>query len=315
MLAVDANHTFHVKHVSRTIGSNRSCYRFTGFGDRPCEQEDVPVWYGLLPSWFWWLFHWNWSRVDAHNPLVYTDAIVPVQLLDFSWVEVVRYSSHVTGVGTDGGNYGVWHFLAIGSGVSVNIGRAIRFDNKHKARLWSQLDSTAGTLPCQEFAHSCADYKDVYFCVAARKNGYDSVITRDLSSMHTSLTDHQIIEVVICLRDDTREQEYACADSVEYRLGDGIHECTCNSSREILGCVENNTNMTMSLVSYGTHPLYLLQFCILFCMLAVGIIRYTRRPSQRRVYTNFKSHRNHMAQMVQLSKHHILGRDKISHDV
>lgn len=274
MLAVDVNHTFHIKRVSRTRTMILPCYRFTGHGDRPCDETDVPFWYGLWPRWFYWLTHWSWSRVDAHNPVVYADtAAVPVRLLDDAWVEVLRYSSHVHEFGTDGGDYGVWHYFAKGSGVSVNLGKSVRFDDKSKAIEWSRPHA----VPCD----GCA--ADSFLCAAARAHGYDSVIARrDFRAKHTSGTDHDLIEIILCHHGGT--QEVACARGIEYRLGDGIHECTCNASRELLGCIENNTSNTFSLVSYGKHPEYMLLFVsMVLVMLGVGArVLWARRKRLRK---------------------------------
>lgn len=281
MLAVSANHTFHIKRVSRTQRPS-PCYRFTGFGDRPCDQKEAPLLYGWWPAWFWWLRHWNWSRVDSHNLVVYTDAAaVPVTISDFSWVEVLRYAPHVHQRGTDGGGYGIWHFLAVGSGVSVNVGRAIRFDDKHRAARWSEsFGDNVEEMQCASLASSCTFAKDALLCAAARRNGFDSVITRDTGSQHTSPAFHEIIEIVVCPHGETREQPSACADTVEYRLGDGIRNCTCGTSQEMLGCVENGTNTTPSLVSYGSHPEYVLQIPLVLCLLATCLPTWRRCPSR-----------------------------------
>eukprot|EP00547_Thalassionema_nitzschioides_P010657 CAMPEP_0194257592 /NCGR_PEP_ID=MMETSP0158-20130606/39415_1 /TAXON_ID=33649 /ORGANISM="Thalassionema nitzschioides, Strain L26-B" /LENGTH=217 /DNA_ID=CAMNT_0038996693 /DNA_START=39 /DNA_END=689 /DNA_ORIENTATION=+ len=109
--------------------SHPNCYYFTGLGDRPCvcptsNPDDTPP-----PK------TWGIPASSEVNVFYYQNDI-PFDLdivEDHSWVEVMRWKEWAgkdrQGDG-DGGRYGTWFFAMPGSGISVNIGKAIRFSNR-----------------------------------------------------------------------------------------------------------------------------------------------------------------------------------------
>lgn len=264
--ALTENHTFSFRLVARSPRPLPSpCFRFTGSGDRPCNTPQTPMNYAVTP-WTYpvsmqsMLFYWSWSKIDASNPLVYTDLhLHPMAFTDHSWVEVVRYAERTTYVGSDGGGYGVWYWLLPGGGVSVNIGRSLRFNDKRKAIRWANTHHPQNTtLKCMEFEHdSCDTHTDALFCAAARFHAYNSIIVRRdwVKYSHVSGSQSDVIELILCPTTEPAEQVLACPPSIEHRLADGQTRCTCNATGELLACKENGHTGSFKLAEdYGTRP-------------------------------------------------------------
>lgn len=265
---VDENFTFYFRHVVRVRNTTvlpSPCYRFTGSGDRPCEHTHTPLAYALAP-WAYparvnsMLLFWSWSLLDVSNPYVFVDMVPrPHVLRDHAWVEVVRYAERTSYVGSDGAGYGVWFFLVPGSGVMVNIGRAIRFDNKLQAIDWSVKTATNTTLACASTGMaSCTTHDDTYFCAAARLKGYDSMLAwRDNAypgSPHYSGRRSDMVELIVCPAEEPPEQRTACPP-LAFRSAEG-GRCTCSQDSEILTCIESGDfGRVPRADDYGTRPL------------------------------------------------------------
>ena len=264
--ALPQNHTFLIRRVA--VNPQRlpsPCYRFTGSGDRPCDAPYTPLEYAFAP-WSYtvrpdaMLLYWSWSKIDVHNPLVYVDhKAQPMAFADHSWVEVTRYAERTSYVGSDGGGYGVWYWLLPGTGVTVNIGRALRFEDKREAIHWANHHHPRNTsLNCMEFDNdSCDTHPDALFCAAARFHGYNSVIVRRdwIKFGHVSGSHSDVIELILCPPTEPPEQVLACPPTIEHRLAGGVPGCTCNRSAELLACEENGDTGSWSMVNdYGTRP-------------------------------------------------------------
>lgn len=264
--ALPLNHTFLIRRVAFTPHPLPSpCFRFTGSGDRPCDELYTPLAYALLP-WTYpvrpdrMLLYWSWSRIDTSNPLVYTDhRSRPMAFPDHAWVEVARYAERTSYVGSDGGGYGVWYWLLPGTGVSVNIGRSVRFADKREAIHWANTHHPRNTtLKCMEFDNdSCDTHPDALFCAAARHHQFDSVIVRRdwVKFGHVSGSHSDVIELILCPPTEPPEQVLSCPPSIEHRLAGGHSRCTCNATGELLACKENGHSGSFGLADdYGTRP-------------------------------------------------------------
>lgn len=202
---------------------------------------------------------WSWSKVDVFNPFVYTDEHpVPYVYKDHSLVEVTRFAQRTGYVGSDGAGYGLWFWVLPGSGVAVNIGKAIRFSNKNDAIVWSQRVAKKSELACATTGmQSCTVAADTYFCAAARIEGYDSVISwRDRTyygSPHVSGVRSDIVELILCPVEEPPEQTTACPSMITfYRTAGG--RCTCHNNSEILTCLESGDEGRVAMAAdYGTR--------------------------------------------------------------
>ena len=239
------------------------------------------------------LLYWSWSKIDTQNPLVYIDQHArPMAFPDNTWVEVVRYAERTSYVGSDGGGYGLWYWLVPGSGVTVNIGRSIRFDNKREAIHWANTHHpTNTTLKCMEFENdSCDTHPDALFCAAARYHQFNSLIVRrDWIKMgHVSGSHSDILELILCPGVEPEEQTSACPAAIEHRLAGGLSSCTCNRSAELLACKElNDTGSFMLAGDYGTRPSTIVglasaTFLGLPLAVGVGVLTLSRRFRGRR---------------------------------
>ena len=98
-------------------------------------------------------------------------------------------------IGCDGGGYGCWFYVKLGTGVFVDPGRSKRFENK--AQLYSWLKATVNTSEVQRTLRPCTDANRYHWnvtmtrahprgcdwhhtesgvCAAARKESFDSVV-------------------------------------------------------------------------------------------------------------------------------------------
>tara|TARA_B100001173_G_scaffold216586_1_gene187111 strand:- start:1577 stop:2641 length:1065 start_codon:yes stop_codon:yes gene_type:complete len=245
--------TYHMRRVAWAHNLTQlpnPCWRFTGSGDRPCDEPLSPLYYWLT---LWKYPHvstrmiydyWAWSLVDWASPLVYVDSVPqPIELRDGAWVEVMRFAERVTYVGSDGLDYGVWFWVTPGSGVSINIGHAIRFDDKKTATKWAWRNHPSNTsLPClTEAEHdNCNTHDDLWFAAAARAAGYDSMLVRRklIKFGHVSGRPSDVIELILAPPHPVPEQASACPAPVEFRRANGSAPCTCNRSAEMLACYE-----------------------------------------------------------------------------
>jgi hypothetical protein len=269
------NHTFFFRHVVRVLNTTTSsalpspCYRFTGSGDRPCDRDYTPLEIALVP-WIYparidsMLFCWSWSLLDVSNPYVFVDSTPrPTVLRDHAWIEVARYAERTSYVGSDGGGYGLWFWVVPGSGVRVNIGRAVRFDNKFYAIDWGIKRAADVTLNCETSGMaSCLEHADTYICAAARMESYDSVIIwRDPTypgSPHYSGLRSDVLELIVCPKDEPPEQTTACPTMLSFRNASG-GPCTCNEDAELLTCIETGDFGRVSMANdYGTRPVVII---------------------------------------------------------
>ena len=145
-----------------------------------------------------------------------------------------------------------------GSGVRVNIGKAIRFSNKIDAIDWSRAIAGREQVNCTSTGMaSCTEHDDTYFCKAARMQGYESVLTKrymkKLSHLSGLLSD--MVELILCPREEPPEQTTACPQMLSYTASDG-GPCTCNPRGDLLTCIESGDYGFMPLdTDYGTRPL------------------------------------------------------------
>lgn len=278
--ALDEHYNFSVRRVTRNSSSfpSRGCFRFTGSGDRPCNQPYTPLSYAVIPWTFSvrvdaMLLYWSWSLIDTQNPFVYMDEKArPMAFPDHSWVEVARYAERTSYVGSDGGGYGIWYWLLPGSGVSVNIGRALRFYDKREAIHWANFHHPQNaTLNCMEFEHdSCDTHPDALFCAAARYHDFNSIIVRRdwIKFGHVSGSESDVIELILCPSVEPEEQTTACPAMIEHRTTGGRTGCTCNRSAELLSCVNSGHSGSFSMASdYGTRPAVIVSLAVLLYLL------------------------------------------------
>lgn len=287
----------------RTVSSNQSlalqpCYAFTGDGDRPCHVGYPSLSYALLSPYkytvydaVWWSTKWSWSKVDVEAPYVYvTRASTPTHFLDDTWVEVARYAEHTSHVGSDGGGYGVWHYILPGTSQTVNIGKSIRFLSKSAALEWAKKHYPRDTkMACMEFGHdSCNVHDDRTLCPAARAQNLNSVIVRKIDSTHchVSGSTSDILELILCPAVDLPELLTACPPQVEYRLADRRRACTCNSTGEVLACYENGDTGSYAMTTdYGTRVVLMVAiecFALLLpFVLLMGAATVARRALRR----------------------------------
>lgn len=248
-----ANQTYLMRRVAWAHNLTRlpkPCWRFTGSGDRPCDAPQSPLDYWLQP----WKYHhvsirvfydyWAWSLVDWASPLVYVDSAPrEFEFRDGAWVEVMRFAERVTYVGSDGLNYGVWFWVTPGSDVSINIGRAVRFDDKKTATEWAAKHRPPNTtLDCLTQAEhdNCDTHDDAWFAAAARAQGYDSMLVRRklIKFGHVSGRPSDVIELILAPPHPLPEQTSACPAAIEFRRANGSGTCTCNGTAEMLACHE-----------------------------------------------------------------------------
>jgi hypothetical protein len=288
--AVPETHAWHMRRASiHRYGAplpkddTGKCFRFTGAGDRPCGAPATPLSYAIAPWTIPWrsvpldalMLWWAWSNVDAANPLVYTDSSPRVMnIADDAWVEVTRFASRTSRVGSDGGGYGLWFWVLPGSGVGVNIGKAVRFVDKPLAIAWARSVLPKGTdkeLACNSGSFSedsCDTHDDLLLCRAALLEGYDSLLLKrkKIKFGHVSGRQSDVLELVLCPRQQVPEQTGACplagagageAPLIEYRLAEGgfARTCTCNTSAEFLGCAEFDVGTPLVTVS-GTGTVH-----------------------------------------------------------
>lgn len=294
--AVGENHTFFFRRVTRVIdywntSTNATaargtlpspCWRWTGSGDRPCDEPYTPLSYAIAP---WQYAHvrldamalyWSWSRADPFNPYVYTESVAqPYQFPDYSLVEVGRYAERTSYVGSDGSGYGIWFWTMPGSGVSVNIGRALRFDNKHDAIRWSRSVALGITLNCTTTSMaSCLEHDDLLLCPAAKAAGFDSVLVRRyrIKLGHVSGLLSDMVELILCPAEEPPEQRTACPSMLTFQTASG-GPCTCSQEAELLTCVESGDDGRLQLAhDYGTRPALLLAvFALVYLMLPLFI--------------------------------------------
>ena len=205
---------------------------------------------------------WSWSLLDTHNPYVYVDAAPrPFVFKDHSLVEVARFAQRTSYVGSDGNGYGIWFWVTPGSGIAVNIGKCLRFEDKNSAVEWSQNVAAGTELACASTGlKSCTVAKDTLFCAAARKQGYDSILSwRDRTyygSPHVSGRRSDIVELILCPKEEPPELKTVCPDEVQYvqySTGTG-QKCTCNAKAEIATCLESGDDGRVPLADdYGTR--------------------------------------------------------------
>lgn len=261
------------------------CYRFTGAGDRPCEQRRTPLSYGLWPfsakaRLDAMLMYWSWSKIDVENPIVYADAAPrPIALLDHSWVEVARYAERTSYVGSDGGGYGLWYWVTPGSNLSVNVGAAVRFENKHQAIKWANWNAGSNvSLDCLDFSEheSCADHDDTLFCAAVRARGLDSMMVKRkrIKFGHVSGRHSDVIELIYCPPEEPPEQTSCCPSMVELRLADGKTACTCNASGAVSNCLETGFDGAVAMADdYGNRPAQIISlWAVLFVVLPALVL-------------------------------------------
>ena len=306
---VDEKFTFYFRHVMRVRNKTGTtlpvpCYRFSGSGDRPCGVDYTPLLYGLIPFAYparvdSMLIYWSWSLLDTQDPFVFIDQTPrPTVLSDHSWVEVARYAERTSYVGSDGAGYGVWFFLVPGSGVRVNIGRSIRFDNKLHAVAWSQKMASQIKLGCENTGMaSCLQHEDMYFCAAARLKGYDSmVVWHDPAypgTPHYSGLRSDNVELVLCRKEEPPEQRTACPSMIEFRDENG-GACTCNPEAELLSCIESgDSGRVVPAHDYGTRPIIIVSifvttYSLLLLPCCVGVRWWWRRRRERRRLHNTK---------------------------
>lgn len=206
------------------------------------------------------LLYWSWSQIDTQNPYIYVDQHSrPMAFPDHSWVEVARYAERTSYVGSDGGGYGIWYWLVPGTGVAVNIGRSVRFEEKKHAIHWANHHAPPNTtLSCLDFENdSCDTHDDSLLCAAARHFNFDSMIVRRkwIKMGHVSGSHSDILELILCPTVEPEEQTSACPPAIEHRLAGGLASCSCNRSAELLACKElNDTGSFMLAGDYGTRP-------------------------------------------------------------
>lgn len=281
---VEPNNVFKIRPVLRVLNYSNAtnlpapCFRWTGSGDRPCELPNAPLHYGLVP-WMWprtspiiFLRYWSWSLGDSSNPYVYSTSVPRAYTFrDHSWVEVARYAERTSYVGSDGAGYGIWYWVMPGSGVRVNIGRAVRFSNKIDAIDWSRAVAGGEQINCTSTGMaSCTEHDDTYFCKAARMQGFNSVLTKRYMEKlsHLSGLRSDMIELIICPEAEPPEQTTACPAMLDYQTSSG-GPCTCNPDGELLSCVESGDSGFMKLSdSYGVRPVTTLS---IFAITNVGV--------------------------------------------
>lgn len=270
------------------------CFRFTGSGDRPCAAASTPMSYALTP-WNWAstskiaiVSHWSWSKTDAFNPYIYMDATpMPYDFADGALVEVIRYAERTSYVGGDGNGYGAWYWVAPGSGVAVNIGKAIRFEYKHDAIEWSVGVAFGERVACEEAGDKCTEHDDILFCAAARSQGYDSILTRRMPEklVHVSGRVSDMVELIVCPIEMLPAQHSACVDDVTMSRFEsaGFDACTCNPEAEVATCTESGDLGRVSMTSdYGTtHALTIIGLAVgiylIVPLLLLGVCWWRRR--------------------------------------
>lgn len=260
----------------------KPCYRFTGAGDRPCDMTHTPLSYGLWPfsqptRLDAMLMYWSWSKIDVKNKIVYIDD-EPKQFNfpDKSWVEVARYAERTSYVGSDGGGYGIWYWTTPGSNLSVNIGRAVRFEDKSKAIAWASRNAPRNSsLACLGFSEheSCGNHDDTMFCAAARERGYNSMLVKRkrIKFGHYSGRLSDVVELILCPHQEPPEQTTCCPIMVALRLGDGRGACTCNASGELSNCMQTGFNGAVTMADdYGNRPVDIVSiWAVLFLVLPI----------------------------------------------
>lgn len=162
-----------------------------------------------------------------------------MSLRSHDWVEVSRYPDRCTYDRTcDGAGYGHWFQITSGSGVWVNIGINLMFIDSFDSSEW--VKSTCTNNSCAEPEcgehEGCYDYAlthDEYFCAAALKNGYESIITRIAEDSMSGETRYNS-ELVICT--STNFSCSACPP-VELRAGPNAElACDCDEKLGYLNC-------------------------------------------------------------------------------
>ena len=153
------------------------------------------------------------------------------------------------GPSDDGGRYGTWFFAMPGSGIFVNIGKAIRFSNRKKANILKpeKRDRRKGAKKLSTAKHrerlggTLGTPKDWFYCIGARQLGYDTVIvsTDDAWYLkhHSGIKRNQL-EVTIC--GDMNNTNTLCPTSFELRTnmvhGNYSERCICDEAQPYLTC-------------------------------------------------------------------------------
>ena len=271
--------------------AHKDCYRFTGFGDRPCQYARVPFLYATAPyAYFPYtyevfvssLFHWSWSKVDYQNPFVYTDERVGVSFEDYAEVEVMRYAESATSVGPDGGAYGTWFWAMPGSGVLLNLGKTVVFSEKAQALEWAER-LPLNAIAC-EGTGECKHHSDTKLCSAARLEGYDSVVMNRVYRFvaHCSSIPSSVVEIVICPNAASLPLSHSACPALSLHKEDG-NECRCDPASSVLSCDTRFQGLKEDgFVGYDARPYLMLANALALHAVAVYLaVRIARVLSQR----------------------------------
>ena len=202
--------------------SHHNCYYFTGSGDRPCTNGTTAVTTWALPA---------SSEVNVffyQNDIPF-DGIHSIP--DYSWVEVMRWKHFIGPHEITGSAYGTWFFGMPGSGIFVNVGKALRLSNRDEAK--ARLRSTA--LEVHKFdARRDGHPDDWFYCIGASKLGFDSVWVETDDAWytnHSSLLRRGQTELVLCGMNGTS----TLCPSYPLQQRDN-QPCSCNEMEPYLTC-------------------------------------------------------------------------------
>ena len=128
--------------------------------------------------------------------------------------------------------YGCWFFAnARGSGVFIDVGRSLRFDNRSHAAL-----SVDALFPNVSAADGFASFPgDKLWCYVALMHGYDSIqIAREFGWLH---------EIVACSGCDREPSLSACPPAARpvYNSSNATAPCECDPARTVVNCGERQT--------------------------------------------------------------------------
>lgn len=206
--------------------SHHNCYYFTGRGDRPCVKGTTAVRAWAIPA------------SSEVNVFFYQNDIpfggihsVP----DYSWVEVMRWKNFTGPHEKPGSVYGTWFFGMPGSGVFVNVGRALRFSNRTEAGARLKSAAQEAGFRDKRQAENVGASDDWFYCIGARKLGFDSVwfeVDDAWYVKHSSSLRRGQTELVFCGMNGTA----TLCTSYPLRQRDN-QPCSCNETEPYLTCI------------------------------------------------------------------------------
>ena len=248
------------------------CFVMGGIGDRKCQKLPQDLSFVAAPA-----LRSDWPGLLVYNPAftAHRNGSARAAFADHSWVEVTRFASDCSpayNVHNGDGlmplhwrsnvrrHNGCWFYVAGGTGVFVNVGRALRTTRRG-------MDATATTIAKRYNMTYFGAGDDPLWCGLASRAGYDSIVL-DVSHDRTAATrgakqyinnqspnSRAQMELVICNGGcATRHVRSACPP-IELRTGFRAERpCQCDHHLGLVNCRGGGATPRLRLATCTLHP-------------------------------------------------------------